>query len=103
MSTEAEMWWSIGRLAPALARSRLRHGRALDILITHAPPFAIHDAGDPAHQGFRAFRAAMALFRPRYLLHGHVHQYRRDAPRITRYRDTTVINVYPWAQIAVGT
>jgi hypothetical protein len=38
----------------------------------------------------------MQWFRPLYLLHGHVHLYRQDAPRVTRFHETLVINVYPY-------
>jgi len=95
MYTEAEMRWEIARLLPHLLWRRFRLGRALDILVTHSPPFQIHDRPDRAHTGFRFFHRFMALFRPRYLLHGHIHVYRRDVPRVTRFEDTIVINVYP--------
>lgn len=96
MYSEGEMRWEVARLLPQLLWRRLRRGRALDILITHSPPFKIHDRQDRAHSGFRLFHRFMALFRPRYLLHGHVHIYRRDVPRVTRFQDTLVINVYPY-------
>jgi hypothetical protein len=41
----------------------------------------------------------MRVFRPRYLLHGHVHVYRRDIPNVTRFEDTIVINVYPYYRL----
>jgi hypothetical protein len=41
----------------------------------------------------------MRLFKPRYLLHGHVHLYHADAQIVTRYEETTVINVYPYRLI----
>ena len=58
-----------------LVLNRLLYGRYLDILITHAPPLGIHDKTDRCHQGFRAFVTFMERFRPRYLIHGHVHVY----------------------------
>jgi uncharacterized protein len=99
MYSEAEMTFQVARLAPALLVNRWRYGRALDILVTHSPPFQIHDNEDRAHTGFKIFRAFMRYFRPRYLLHGHVHVYRRDIPCVTRYEETTVINVYPYRMI----
>ena len=96
---EAEMLGRMLSLAPRLVRNWLRHGRALDILVTHAPPRAIHDADDLAHTGFTAFRTFMDLFRPRLLLHGHSHVYRNDAVTVTRYKHTQVINVYPYRVI----
>jgi Icc-related predicted phosphoesterase len=94
--TQGEMTARALALAPALALNRLRHGRALDILITHAPPRGIHDAADPAHTGFDAFLPFMERARPRYLLHGHSHVYRATEVTETRYHATTVLNVYPY-------
>lgn len=94
--TDQEMWRNIGKLFPALLINRLRYGRWLDVLVTHSPPFQIHDKTDLAHTGFRSFLTFMRWFRPRYLLHGHIHLYRRDEIAETRYHDTTVMNVYPF-------
>ncbi len=96
MYTEGEMRYEVARLAPQLLWNRLRHGRALDILVTHSPPFDIHDRPDRAHTGFRIFHNVMRWFRPRYLLHGHVHVYRSDQPRVTMFAETMIINVYPY-------
>lgn len=92
--TESEMLFKVWRLTPALLANRVRHGRYLDILITHSPPFSIHDGKDWPHRGFKAFLGLMTRFRPRYLLHGHKHIYKPEAWR-TRYLDTDIINVYP--------
>ena len=73
--TEREMAWKMWQLAPSLLMNRILHGRYLDILITHAPPAGVHDRTDRCHQGFRAFRAFIDRFRPRYLIHGHIHVY----------------------------
>ena len=92
--TELQMMVRIARIIPRLLFNRLFHGRYLDILLTHAAPFGIHDQPDPTHVGFRSFLWFMERFRPRYLLHGHIHLYDLNARRITHYRGTTVINVY---------
>jgi Icc-related predicted phosphoesterase len=92
--TEGEMAHKVWRLTPALLVNRVSYGRYLDILITHSPPFGIHDDVDRAHRGFKALLRFMARFRPRYLLHGHKHAYGLE-PLRTRYMDTEVINVYP--------
>jgi uncharacterized protein len=96
MYTETEMRLQAARLLPRLWRNRLLHGRSLDILVTHSPPFRIHDNRDLAHTGFKVFRSLIRFFRPSYLLHGHVHVYHPDVPRVTTFYDTTVINVYPY-------
>jgi calcineurin-like phosphoesterase family protein len=92
--TEREMALKAWRLAPSLLINRIRYGRFLDILITHAPPAGIHDRTDRAHQGFRAFVTFMERFRPRYLIHGHVHVYSPNEVVETVFGDTTVINTY---------
>ncbi|HCB48328.1 MAG TPA: metallophosphoesterase [Chloroflexi bacterium] len=99
MYTDREMSWNVYRLIPQLIWNVARHGRYLDILVTHSPPYGIHDGRDLAHKGFRALRSFIQRFRPRYMLHGHVHVYRQDVPRITQFGDTTVINVYPYQVI----
>ena len=92
--SEQEMARKVLRLTPALLLNRLRYGRYVDILITHSPPFGIHDGKDLPHQGFKALLKLMTRFRPRYLLHGHKHVYGIQSSR-TQYVDTEVINVYP--------
>lgn len=94
--TDSEMWLNVARLAPKLLRNRLRYGRWLDVLVTHSPPFGIHDRPDRAHTGFRSFLPFMRWFKPKYLLHGHIHLYRRDEVAQTRYHETEIINVYPY-------
>lgn len=101
--TQAEMTRRALALAPRLYWNRVRHGRFLDILVTHAPPRGIHDAEDPAHVGFEAFNRFIARFRPRYLLHGHSHIYMRGTVTSTQMGPTTIINVYPYRVIEVDT
>lgn len=94
--TQSEMWKNVYRLAPALLRNRARHGRYLDVLATHASPWGIHDKDDLPHQGFTSYLAFMRWFKPRYLLHGHIHLYRQGEVTRTRYMHTDVLNVYPY-------
>ncbi len=93
--TEAEMRLRIMRLIPYLIANRVRYGRYLDLLVTHAPPYGIHDGPDLPHRGFKAFLTLMRYARPRYLLHGHWHTYGRRLAYTTVYERTTVVNVYP--------
>jgi len=96
MYSETEMRGAIAQLVPRLLWNRQRFGRALDILVTHSPPYGIHDRPDLPHTGFKVFLSFLRLFRPRYHLHGHVHIYRHDEVTQTQYEDTTVVNVYPY-------
>lgn len=93
--TEFGMTMMILRMAPRLLWNRWRHGRALDILVTHAPPLHLNDQPeDPAHRGFLAIRRFLRWFRPTYHLHGHVHLYDRSrSPRVD-FEETTIINVF---------
>ncbi|NOY09992.1 MAG: metallophosphoesterase [Spirochaetes bacterium] len=82
------------RLIPRLIFNRIFYGRYLDILVTHAPPAGIHDLPDRCHRGFKVFLWLIKYFKPRYLIHGHVHLYDRNANKITKYLDTYVVNAY---------
>jgi len=98
--TQSEMRRRAWGLVPPLLWSRLRHGRRLDILITHSPPFGIHDEDTQAHRGLRAINWLIRWAKPRYHLHGHVHFFRRNlTPSVTRLGPTTIINVFPYQVI----
>lgn len=92
--TEWQMLLRVVRLAPRLWWNKLVHGRFLDILLTHAPPRGIHDRDDKCHWGFKAFLTFMKWFRPRYLVHGHIHLYELNEIRRTTYLKTEVVNCY---------
>ena len=82
----AKLHWKIKRLG------------GVDIVVTHAPPLGVGDDEDPAHQGFEAFLELIELYKPKYLLHGHVHlrynPYLGQKPqRENEYQGTKVINV----------
>ena len=67
----------------------------VDIIVTHAPPRGVGDANDNAHRGFEVFLEMMDKYKPKYLLHGHVHMNYGDTPiRERQYGETTVINTY---------
>jgi uncharacterized protein len=99
--TETGMRAQIARLVPRLLLNKLRHGRYLDILITHAPPQGIHDRPDQCHRGFAALRNFLTRYRPRYHLHGHIHLYDRQTITRTQFADTTVLNAYGFREVRV--
>ena len=82
------------RLIPALFFNRLFRGRYLDILLTHASPRGIHDKEDKCHRGFKCFLWFMRIFKPKYLVHGHIHLYDLSEVRTTKYCNTLIINAY---------
>lgn len=95
--TEQEMARRVRRLQP-----RIKKAKGVDIIIAHAPPRGYGDAPDNAHRGFEAFLPLMEAWRPRYLIHGHVHQsYGNGLPREQRCGDTTVFNAVGWHIITI--
>ena len=86
--TDAQMRRRIRRLWFHLWRAG-----GVDIVVTHAPPEGVGDGEDRAHWGFEAFLKLMDKYKPKYLLHGHVHlSYGTDQTRVRQYGDTQVIN-----------
>jgi Icc-related predicted phosphoesterase len=97
--TEGDMLWKALQMTPALWWNRLRYERFLDILITHASPYGIHDGTDLCHTGFKTFLRLMDIYRPRYLIHGHQHVYSPHTTTRTTYRHTQVVNTYGYQVI----
>ena len=100
--TEYQMFMEALKLVPKLLWNRLFHGRFLDILLTHAPPKGIHDKNDKCHWGFKTFLWFMKFFKPKYLVHGHIHLYDLSDVRSTKWERTTVINAYGHYVIDLG-
>jgi len=100
--SDFEMHMKMLRLIPALLFNRVFRGRFLDILLTHASPLGIHDRKDKCHLGFKCFLWFMRVFKPRYLVHGHIHLYDLSEVRTTKYSDTLVINAYSHYLIDTG-
>ncbi|MDR0400586.1 MAG: metallophosphoesterase [Treponema sp.] len=92
--TEIQMMAEIFKLIPRLLINRLFRGRYVDILLTHASPKGIHDKEDRCHWGFNAFLWFMRTFKPKYLIHGHIHLYSLSDIRVSHYEGTQVINAY---------
>ncbi len=58
--SQTEAYLRAFRLLPRLLLNRLNYGSALDILITHSPPFGIHDEDTQSHQGSEGDQLAPA-------------------------------------------
>jgi len=100
--SQAQAYIRALRLLPAIWFNCLRYGRGLDILITHSPPFAIHDDDTPAHHGLKALNMLIRTTCPRYHFHGHTHFYRRNlTDSVTRIGNTTVMNIFPYKLIEI--
>lgn len=88
--TEAGMIEKVIKLIPAL----IWH-QGFDVLVTHAPARGLGDTDELPHRGFKVFRWLMQIFKPKYMLHGHVHlSYNYAAKRQNMHGDTKIINAY---------
>ena len=101
-ASEWEMAWQIYGMWPRLLLNRVRTGRYLDVLLTHAPPRGINDREDLCHCGFKSLVYFMDRFAPRYLIHGHVHLYGHNEPWRTTYGETQVLNAFGYRVIEVS-
>ncbi|QPC81488.1 metallophosphoesterase [Phototrophicus methaneseepsis] len=72
-----------------------------DILVTHSPPWGIHDADDVPHRGFKGLLTFMQRYKPRYMFHGHVHTWDRRKTVVTDYEETTIMNINPYTIIEI--
>ena len=100
--TQRQAYFRAYTLLVRLLGNQARYGRKLDILITHSPPFAIHDDDSYAHQGLKALNFLIRVIRPRYLLHGHTHFYRNNLEDpVTQIGPTTVMNIFPYKVIEI--
>ena len=89
MYTEAEMRRRLRRLRLSLW---LKGG--IDVLVTHAPAKGWGDLEDIAHSGFETFGGIMTQYRPKLMLHGHVHMsYGRIKREYVHTSGTRIMNV----------
>jgi len=100
--TQGQAFLRAHKLLLRILVSQMRYGRRLDILITHSPPFNIHDDETHAHQGLKALNFLISKLQPRYLLHGHTHFFRNNLESsTTQVGRTTVRNVFPYKVIEI--
>ena len=92
--SQSQMWRFVLGMVPRLLWNKLIHGRYLDVVITHSPPYGIHDRDNNVHGGFKAFRWLIKVFQPTYFFHGHIHVYDEDQITETVIGNTKVINTY---------
>ena len=93
MYTQSEMWSNALCLIPKLLLNKITHHRYLDVFISHAPPWGIHDRPTNVHRGFKAITWLLKTFKPSYHFHGHVHlDQEEDQTSETIFQNTLVIN-----------
>ena len=99
---QSQMWSFVLQLVPGLFWNRLFYGRFLDVFVTHAPPWGIHDGPDYPHIGIKAFRWLNRVFKPQIHVHGHIHVYQPTTITETQLGDTTVVNTYGYKLLSVN-
>ncbi len=99
--TQTEFNAMVMGAAPSMLFRRQRTGRGVDIFVTHAPAKGIHDADDLPHTGIDAFLRFCEWYRPRYMLHGHVHTYDRRNVVETQFQDTCIMNINPYLLLEI--
>lgn len=100
--TQAAYHLMVWRMLPRLLWSRLRHGRAVDVLLTHAAPVGPNQGDDHVHEGVAAFNLFHRLFKPKLHVHGHVHLSGANAPRsYVTPGGVRVVNAYEFALVDV--
>jgi predicted phosphodiesterase len=92
---DVEMMRMVLGAGPKLQFRKWRYGRAVDVFVTHSPAHGIHDGEDLPHHGFKSFLKYMEWYRPRFMVHGHVHTWDRRTTVETDYLDTHIMNINP--------
>jgi predicted phosphodiesterase len=75
-----------------------------DLLVTHAPAKGYGDMDDLPHRGFDCFNTLMEKWKPKYMVHGHVHQtysYKFERER-QHSSGTKIINAYESYILDIG-
>ncbi len=97
MYTEADMKKRIRKLNAMIT---IHNG--FDILLTHAPAKGYGDMEDIPHQGFECFNELMEKWKPRYMLHGHVHREYGSFQRTHMHTcGTQIINCYEYMELDI--
>lgn len=92
--TETQMKFKLLKMVPRLLLNKLIYGRYIDIFLTHATPRHVHDHEDNCHKGFKCFNKFIKRFKPTYMVHGHIHLYDPNEPRISVYENSIIVNAY---------
>lgn len=75
-----KLWW------------KLRKHKGCDILVTHAPLYGLNDGNDACHKGFQSLIRFIEKYKPRYMIHGHMHLKFGRAPRQMTLGETRIID-----------
>ena len=101
--SQMETWQMVFQMIPQFLYNKARYGRYLDIFVTHAPPWKIQDQKDLPHNGFKAYRWLLYIFKPKYHFHGHIHLYETGKAVQTQFYETLVINTFGYRVTSIDT
>lgn len=68
--------------------------RKPDIVLSHSPPYKIHDADDLPHRGFKIFVFIINYFSPKIWIHGHTHLKNHMEIQESIVNKTKIVNTY---------
>ena len=92
--TERQMRYRAWGLSARILGRKLIGRPNPQIFVTHSPPMGLGDREDPAHVGFESFLGLIDRHRPSLWLHGPVHQYGPEGPRVLQRGETKIVNVF---------
>lgn len=92
--SESEMNHIIQMMKPRFWWNRIKYGTFIDLIISHAPPMGFGKPHELCHTGFSCLRRLAEKYQPRYLVHGHIHLYDKNEPRVSMLGKTKIINAY---------
>jgi Icc-related predicted phosphoesterase len=72
-----------------------------DIVLSHAPPYDIHDVKDVVHEGFIVFRKLIKFAKPKLWVHGHIHLQNHLEIQETQLNKTKIVNAYGYKIIDI--
>lgn len=88
--------WMEVRLRARQWRDKLRARRWPLIVVSHAPPYGIHDGQDVCHRGFQCFHRFLERFKPVLWLHGHTATEALAQNQQSLCAQTVVLNAYEY-------
>lgn len=86
MYNQKQMYKRIKKL-----KKDLKINNGFDILVSHAPIRGYGDKEDIAHQGFEAFEDLINEYKPKLMLHGHIHKEYGKFQRVIKHPSKTII------------
>ncbi len=66
-----------------------------DVLVTHHPMLGFGDGDNELHKGYKAYVKLVEEYKPKIMLHGHIHlDFYKQHIRCMQYASTRIINAY---------